>query len=75
MAVFSDEQKEYLDATYKRKDDCEADMKIAEKQQNDLNMRLTVIEKQLKLIIGILAFVGAGVGTLIIGSLWGLIAK
>lgn len=75
MAVFSDEQKEYLDSTYKRKDDCEADMKTAEKQQNDLNMRLTVIEKQLKLIIGILAFVGAGVGTLIIGSLWGLIAK
>lgn len=75
MAVFSDEQKEYLDSTYKRKDDCEADMKTAEKQQNDLNTRLVVIEKQLKLIIGILAFVGAGVGTLIIGSLWGLIAK
>ncbi len=75
MAVFSDEQKEYLDSTYKRKDDCEADMKVAEKQQNDLNTRLVVIEKQLKLIIGILAFVGAGVGTLIIGSLWGLIAK
>lgn len=75
MAVFSDEQKEYLDATYKRKDDCEADMKVAEKQQNDLNTRLVVIEKQLKLIIGILSFVGAGVGTLIIGALWGLIAK
>ncbi len=75
MAVFSDEQKEYLDSTYKRKDDCEADMKVAEKQQNDLNTRLVVIEKQLKLIIGILSFVGAGVGTLIIGALWGLIAK
>ncbi len=75
MAVFSDEQKEYLDSTYKRKDDCEADMKAAEKQQNDLNTRLVVIEKQLKLIIGILSFVGAGVGTLIIGALWGLIAK
>lgn len=75
MAVFSDEQKEYLDSTYKRKDDCEADMKTAEKQQNDLNTRLVVIEKQLKLIIGILSFVGAGVGTLIIGALWGLIAK
>lgn len=75
MAVFSDEQKEYLDMTYKRKDDCEADMKKAEKQQNDLDKRLVVIEKQLKLIIGILSFVGAGVGTLIIGALWGLIAK
>ncbi len=50
-------------------------MKIAEKQQNDLDKRLVVIEKQLKLIIGILSFVGAGVGTLIIGALWGLIAK
>ena len=75
MAVFSDEQKEYLDLTYKRKDECETDMKAAEKQQNDLNTRLVVIEKQLKLIIGILSFVGAGVGPLIIGALWGLIAK
>lgn len=75
MALFTDEQKEYLDSTYKRKDDCEADMKNVETTSNDLNTRLVVIEKQLKLIIGILAFVGAGVGTLIIGSLWGLIAK
>lgn len=75
MAIFSDEQKEYLDSTYKRKDDCEADMKNVETTANDLNTRLVVIEKQLKLIIGILSFVGAGVGTLIIGALWGLIAK
>ena len=75
MALFTDEQKEYLDSTYKRKDDCEADMKNVETTANDLNTRLVVIEKQLKLIIGILSFVGAGVGTLIIGSLWGLIAK
>ena len=75
MAIFTDEQKEYLDSTYKRKDDCEADMKNVETTANDLNTRLTVIEKHLKLIIGILSFVGAGVGTLIIGSLWGVIAK
>lgn len=75
MAIFTDEQKDYLDATYKRKEDCESDMKNVETTASDLNTRLTVIEKQLKLIIGILAFVGAGVGTLIIGSLWGLIAK
>lgn len=75
MAIFTDEQKDYLDATYKRKDDCEADMKNVETTANDLNTRLTVIEKHLKLIIGILSFVGAGVGTLIIGALWGLIAK
>lgn len=75
MAIFTDEQKEYLDSTYKRKDDCDADMKNVETTANDLNTRLTVIEKHLKLIIGILSFVGAGVGTLIIGALWGLIAK
>lgn len=75
MAVFSDEQKEYLDSTYKRKDDCDADMKNVETNASNLNTRLVVIEKQLKLIIGILSFVGAGVGTLIIGALWGLIAK
>ena len=75
MAIFTDEQKEYLDSNYKRKDDCEADMKNVETTAHDLNTRLTVIEKQLKLIIGILSFVGAGVGTLIIGSLWWLIAK
>ena len=75
MAIFTDEQKEYLDSTYKRKDDCDADMKNVETTASNLNTRLTVIEKQLKLIIGILSFVGAGVGTLIIGSLWGLIAK
>lgn len=75
MAIFTDEQKEYLDATYKRKDDCDADMKNVESTASNLNTRLTVIEKQLKLIIGILSFVGAGVGTLIIGALWGLIAK
>ena len=75
MAIFTDEQKEYLDSTYKRLKDCEADMKNVETTANNLNTRLTVIEKQLKLIIGILSFVGAGVGTLIIGSLWGLIAK
>lgn len=75
MAIFTDEQKDYLDATYKRKDDCEVDMKNVETTASDLNTRLTVIEKQLKLIIGILSFVGAGVGTLIIGALWGLIAK
>lgn len=75
MAIFTDEQKDYLDATYKRKEDCESDMKNVETTASGLNTRLTVIEKQLKLIIGILAFVGAGVGTLIIGSLWGLIAK
>lgn len=75
MAIFSDEQKEYLDSTYKRKDDCDADMKNVETTASNLNTRLVVIEKQLKLIIGILSFVGAGVGTLIIGALWGLIAK
>ena len=75
MAIFTDEQKEYLDSTYKRLKDCETDMKNVETTANNLNTRLTVIEKQLKLIIGILSFVGAGVGTLIIGSLWGLIAK
>lgn len=75
MSVFSDEQKEYLDSTYKRKDECETEMREAEKEHNALNTRLVLIEKQLKLIIGILGFVGAGVGTLIIGSLWNLIAK
>ena len=75
MAIFTDEQKEYLDSTYKRKDDCDADMKNVETTASNLNTRLTVIEKQLKLIIGILSFVGAGVGTLIIGSLGGVIAK
>lgn len=75
MAIFTDEQKEYLDSTYKRLKDCETDMKNVESTASNLNTRLTVIEKQLKLIIGILSFVGAGVGTLIIGSLWGLIAK
>jgi hypothetical protein len=75
VSVFSDEQKEYLDSTYKRKDECETEMHEAEKEHNALNTRLVLIEKQLKLIIGILGFVGAGVGTLIIGSLWNLIAK
>ena len=36
MAIFTDEQKDYLDATYKRKDDCEADMKNVESTANDL---------------------------------------
>lgn len=75
MAVFSDEQKEYLDSTYKRKDECETEMHEAEKEHHELDKRLVLIERQLKLIIGILGFVGAGVGTLIIGSLWNLIAK
>lgn len=75
MAIFTDEQKDYLDATYKRKDDCDADMRVQEQQQNALDKRLVVIEKLLKIVIGILSFVGAGVGTLIIGSLWRTIAK
>lgn len=75
MAVFSDEQKEYLDSTYKRKDECETEMREAENEHHELDKRLALIERQLKLIIGILGFVGAGVGTLIIGSLWNLIAK
>lgn len=75
MPLFSDEQKEYLDSTYKRKDECETEMREAENEHHELDKRLALIEKQLKLIIGILGFVGAGVGTLIIGSLWSLIAK
>ncbi len=75
MPLFTDEQKEYLDSTYKRKDECEIEMREAENQHHELDKRLALIEKQLKLIIGILGFVGAGVGTLIIGSLWSLIAK
>lgn len=75
MSVFSEEQKEYLDATYKRKDACESDMEARDSVRAELVARLIKLETQNKLIIGILSFVGAGVGTLIIGSLWRLIAK
>ena len=47
---------------------------IDEKLSND-NTRLAVIENQLKLILKILAFIGGGVGTLIIASVWQVIAK
>lgn len=47
---------------------------IDAKLSND-NARLAVIESQLKLILKILAFIGSGVGALIIGALWQLIAK
>ena len=47
---------------------------IDTKLSND-NARLAVIESQLKLILKILAFIGSGVGALIIGALWQLIAK
>ena len=47
---------------------------IDAKLSND-NTRLAIIENQLKLILRVLAFIGTGVGALIIGSLWSLIAK
>lgn len=47
---------------------------IDAKLSND-NARLAVIESQLKLILKVLAFIGSGVGALIIGALWQVIAK
>lgn len=66
---------EILDLRYKKIEDCDTEMKEAASQHHELDTRLTVIERQLNLILKVLAFIGTGVGALIIGSLWKVIAK
>ena len=44
MAIFTDEQKDYLDANFKRKDDCETEMKSAEEKHHSLDNRLVKLE-------------------------------
>ncbi len=55
--------------------ECQTSMNGIDEKLNSDNTRLAVIENQLKLILKILAFIGGGVGTLIIASLWQVIAK
>lgn len=55
--------------------ECNTSMNGIDEKLNNDNTRLAVIENQLKLILKILAFIGGGVGTLIIASLWQVIAK
>lgn len=55
--------------------ECQTSMNGIDEKLNNDNTRLAVIENQLKLILKILAFIGGGVGTLIIASLWQVIAK
>ena len=57
------------------KDKCEADMGSMKDKLSSDNARLAVIEHQLGTVTKLLYGVLAGVGTLILGSLWRLIAK
>lgn len=75
MAPIDDKDLAFLDQRYKKIEDCDTEMKDVTNQHHGLDTRLTVIEKQLNLILKILAFIGTGVGALIIGSLWKVIAK
>lgn len=74
MAI-DDKDLAILDLRYKKIEDCDTEMREATNQHHVLDTRLTVIEKQLNLILKVLAFIGTGVGALIIGSLWKVIAK
>lgn len=66
---------ERLKEIFVTRQECNSSMdSIDSKLAND-NTRLVVIEKQLQLILRVLAFIGAGVGSLIIASIWQVIVK
>lgn len=69
------EEIEQLKEIFVTRQECNIQMNsIDDKLSND-NARLAVIEAQLASIQKILYAIGAGIATLLIGSLWNLIAK
>ena len=50
-------------------------MSSMDKKLSNDDKRLAVMEQQIASILKIVWFIAAGVGTLVIGSLWRLIAK
>lgn len=73
--MVSQEDINQLKEIFITKSECNDQMGGIDAKLSNDNMRLAVIENQLKLILKILAFIGSGVGALIIGALWQLIAK
>lgn len=73
--MVSREDIEQLKELFVTRQECNIQMNsIDDKLSND-NARLAVIESHLDTIQKILYAIGAGIATLLIGSLWNLIAK
>lgn len=66
---------ERLKEIFVTKDKCDSDMTAVSNKLSNDDKRLAVMEQQIASILKIVWFIAAGVGTLIIGSLWGMIAK
>jgi hypothetical protein len=66
---------ERLKEIFVTKDKCDTDMSSMDKKLSNDDKRLAVMEQQISSILKIVWFIAAGVGSLVIGSLWRLIAK
>lgn len=56
----------YLDRIYKRLDDCDREMKVAESEHHNLDKRLSVIEAQQKVNNWLTAAIAGGIIALVI---------
>lgn len=66
---------ERLKEIFVTKDKCDTDMSSMDKKLSNDDKRLAVMEQQIASILKIVWFIAACVGSLVIGSLWRLIAK
>ena len=66
---------ERLKEIFVTKGECATDMSSMDKKLSNDDKRLAVMEQQIASILKIVWFIAAGVGSLVIGSLWRLIAK
>ena len=66
---------ERLKEIFVTKDKCDTDMSSMDNKLSNDDKRLAVMEQQIASILRIVWFIAAGVGSLVIGGLWRLIAK
>ena len=75
MGVFSNEQLDFLESNYVKKDICNDRHAEQEKVNANIDVQLATMNMKLGLIIKVLAFIAAGIGTILIGAVGSLIIK
>lgn len=75
MAVFSNEQIDFLESNYVKKDICNDRHAEQEKVNANIDVQLATMNMKLGLIAKILTFVATGIGALLIGAVGSLIIK
>lgn len=75
IGPFTQEQADFLTANFVKKDTCNEKHNVLEKEQTEMKLTLTKISMQCGLNTKILACVGGGVLTLLLGAIGSVIFK